>query len=134
MIAVDTSALVAVIEQEPEAANIIVELTQSASVISAASWVELHKVMLNRYPATGMAKIKAFMTALPPGHRPRIVALTARQAKAGIEAISRFGHGKYGLNYGDCMSYALAKTLDLPLLYKGQDFTLTDLKKIEAVP
>lgn len=44
-------------------------------------------------------------------------------------AFSRFGKGRHpaGLNYGDCFSYALAKTLGEPLLYKGGDFSLTDV-------
>ena len=132
MIALDPSALIAAIEQEPEATEVVLELTRHPSVISAASWIELHKVMLHRYPNTGAAKIKAFFSALPAGHRPRIKSLTAKQAAIAIEAISRFGQGRHGLNYGDCMSYALAKSLDLPLLFKGRDFAGTDLRKIEV--
>jgi ribonuclease VapC len=45
-----------------------------------------------------------------------------------LEGYARFSQGRHGLNYGDCFSYALAKHLDLPLLFKGNDFTQTDVK------
>lgn len=132
MIVVDTSVIVAVIESEPEAAHILSEMTKGACLISTATWIELHKVMLNRYPATGADKIKLFMKRLPAKSRPRLVALNAKQAKLAIVAMSLFGAGKHGLNYGDSMSYALAKARNIPLLYKGHDFSITDILKIEA--
>jgi ribonuclease VapC len=47
------------------------------------------------------------------------------------EAFRRFGKGRHraALNFGDCCAYGLAKTPDLPLLFKGEDFTLTDVKR-----
>ena len=59
-----------------------------------------------------------------------VVAVDTEQAELARAAFSRFGKGRHaaGLNYGDCFSYALAKSLDEPLLYKGGDFPLTDLR------
>ena len=44
-------------------------------------------------------------------------------------AYQTYGRGRNGLNYGDCFSYALAKARDLPLLFKGEDFAATDVKR-----
>jgi ribonuclease VapC len=54
---------------------------------------------------------------------------TAQHVELAREAYVRYGKGKNaaGLNYGDCFSYALAKATALPLLFKGQDFSKTDL-------
>ena len=59
-----------------------------------------------------------------------IVAFDAGHVAAAREGFRRFGKGRHraGLNFGDCCAYALAKTLDVPLLFKGNDFALTDIK------
>ena len=59
-----------------------------------------------------------------------IVAFDQAQARIAREAFRRFGKGRHraGLNLGDCLAYALAKTLAAPLLFKGNDFSLTDVK------
>jgi ribonuclease VapC len=59
-----------------------------------------------------------------------IVPVTAAQARLAREAHRRFGKGNHpaNLNFGDCFAYALAKERDLPLLFKGEDFTRTDLR------
>lgn len=63
-----------------------------------------------------------------------IAAFDGAQAKVAREAFMRFGKGRHkaGLNLGDCVSYALAKSRDAPLLYKGDDFRRTDI--IAALP
>jgi len=60
-----------------------------------------------------------------------VVALTDEQAALAIDAFRRFGKGRHsaGLNFGDCFSYALAKATDEPLLFKGDDFAQTDIKR-----
>jgi ribonuclease VapC len=59
-----------------------------------------------------------------------IAAATLRQAEIAIEAFRRYGKGRHraALNIGDCFSYALAKAMDLPLLFKGDDFSHTDVE------
>ena len=61
-----------------------------------------------------------------------IVPLSVTQAKMAREAFVRFGKGRHParLNFGDCFSYALARQKDEPLLFKGDDFTHTDVKRI----
>ncbi|MCY7272069.1 MAG: type II toxin-antitoxin system VapC family toxin [Sphingomonas bacterium] len=69
-------------------------------------------------------------------YRIEIIDWTDALADLAIEAFRRFGKGRHkaALNFGDCMAYALAKSLDAPLLYKGNDFTLTDLRPIARPP
>ena len=59
-----------------------------------------------------------------------LVAVTAEQAQAARRAWRRFGKGNHpaGLNFGDCFAYALAKTNNEPLLFKGEDFARTDIE------
>ena len=62
----------------------------------------------------------------------RIEDVTARQAHTTLEAYARYGKGQKtaGLNFGDCFSYALAKATGLPLLFKGGDFSKTDIEPV----
>lgn len=59
-----------------------------------------------------------------------VVSWNDSHASIAADAFVRFGKGRHDakLNFGDCMSYALAKSLDAPLLYKGDDFSKTDIK------
>lgn len=60
----------------------------------------------------------------------RVVEFGERHIEAAREAFRRFGKGRHraALNFGDCCAYGLAKTLDVPLLFKGNDFALTDIR------
>ena len=71
------------------------------------------------------------MRALVAGSNIEVVSFSASHADAATEAYRRFGKGvgqPACLNYGDCFSYALARSLDVPLLYKGDDFARTDIR------
>lgn len=61
-----------------------------------------------------------------------ILAFEVGHVTAARQAFRRFGKGRHraALNFGDCCAYALAKTLDMPLLCKGDDFSLTDIKRM----
>ncbi len=61
-----------------------------------------------------------------------IVAVTAQQAFVAAEARRTYGKGRHraNLNYGDCFTYALAKVMEEPLLFKGDDFTHTDIRSV----
>ena len=63
-----------------------------------------------------------------------IIAVTKEQVQAAREAFRRFGKGRHAakLNFGDCFSYALAKTTGEPPLFKGQEFSQTDLECLTA--
>jgi ribonuclease VapC len=124
---VDTSALIAILNAEPEARAFAVKLA-AASIcrISAATFVEAG-VVARRDP-TGACR--QALEQLMVDYALRIEPVSARQARIALDAFDRFGKGTghpAGLNYGDCFAYALAIDCGEPLLFKGDDFTKTDV-------
>jgi ribonuclease VapC len=127
MIVVDTSAIFAFLAAEPDAELLALHMTQEPALVSAPTWTETGIVVSNKLGADGMARLKALAEAL----EFEIVALDRGLAEAAVIAHRRFGRGtghRASLNMGDCFSYALAKTRNLPLLFKGDDFIHTDLQ------
>jgi ribonuclease VapC len=127
VIVVDTSALVAILLREPDAARFATALAAASKrVLSAVTRVELSLVMEGR---KGEAGREAVDILLRDGDFV-IAAVSPEQASIAIEAFRRFGKGRHpaGLNIGDCFSYALASALDAPLLFKGDDFARTDIR------
>ena len=126
MIVVDTSALIAILEKEPDAALYAEAIAEADTpLISAATLLELHIVMLNRHGA----RAAPIVDRLIQDAAFKIENFNAQHVELAREAYARYGKGKNagGLNYGDCFSYALAKATGLPVLFKGQDFSKTDL-------
>ena len=132
MIAVDTSAVIAVAQLEPEAATFTRCMEQASSVcISAVSLQETLTVVAGRRQDTAAWEpVEQIIRDL----ELEVVAHTEALARTASEAFLRFGKGRHpaGLNMGDCASYALAKSLNIPLLFKGNDFPKTDI--IPALP
>lgn len=122
----DTSALLAVLQREPEARN-LVEAIEAADVVhlSVANFVETSIVIEARYGPAGVRDLDRFLARA----RVELVSADAEQGQLARAAFSRFGKGRHraALNYGDCFSYALAAALDEPLLFKGDDFIHTDI-------
>lgn len=128
MIVVDTSAIVAILLREPEA-KLFGELIEShESFVSAGSLVELFAVMMSRHGLTAASDIWRFLEAF----HLRIVGVTEVQLHLAEEGMARFGKGRGSppavLNFGDLFAYALARHLDAPLLFKGDDFPQTDIR------
>ncbi len=124
---VDTSALVAILFDEPEAERYAHALASATTrLVSAVTRVELAFVIEGRKGEAGRADLEKLLSA----GEFEIVAVTAHQAMAAIDAFRRFGSGRHcaALNIGDCFAYALAAILDEPLLFNGGDFALTDLR------
>lgn len=121
MIAVDTSALVAILFDEEDAVQYIEVLEASAvSMMAAASYVELCAVIKSRSGPKGLEIMDRTMEKIGIAIEP----VTVEQAQ-----IARAAYVKYGvLNFGDVFSYALAKDKNLPLLFKGEDFKKTDIQ------
>ena len=122
---VDTSALMAIIQEEPEQPVFIsVILSASERSISAGSWVELGAVLGRRKPELAQ-EAEALLDTLGLS----IAEVSAEQARIGHNAYMEFGRGRHEarLNFGDCFSYALAKATGRPLLFNGNDFALTDI-------
>lgn len=131
MIVVDSSALIAILDKEPDAALYAEVIAEAdAPLISAATLLELHIVMLNRHGA----RAAQIVDRLIQDAAFQIENFTAQHIELAREAYARYGKGRNaaGLNYGHCFSYALAKATGSPLLFKGQDFSKTDL--IAALP
>jgi ribonuclease VapC len=130
---VDTSALLAVLQDEPErrSFNEAIEAADSAA-LSVASFVEASIVIEARHGADGLRALDRFI------ERAGIVvaAVDLEQGKVARDAFSRFGKGRHAaaLNFGDCFSYALARVLGEPLLFKGEDFARTDVARVEMPP
>ncbi len=122
----DTSALVAVLYREPEA-NRFVQLIHDAKrcVISAGNFLELGLV-LERSAGPEMERQRdALFRRAGIGIAP----FTEEQAFVALLAFHDYGRGRHpaGLNFGDCFAYALAKVSGEPLLFKGTDFSQTDI-------
>jgi ribonuclease VapC len=131
MIVVDTAALIAILDKEPDAARYAEAIAEAdAPLISAATLLELHIVMLNRHGP----RAAQIVERLIQDAAFQIENFTAQHVELAREAYTRYGKGRNsaGLNYGDCFSYALAKATGLPLLFKGRDFSKTDL--VAALP
>lgn len=121
---VDTSALMAILLQEEDARTYADAIAGASTVMSAASYVELTIVALSR-GLRGRAELEATLAdALI-----EIVPVTIDQAQLAADAYERYGKGRHpaGLNFGDCFAYALARSRNEPLLFKGEDFALTDV-------
>lgn len=127
---VDTSALLALALKEPERDLFYaVMLRAKRRRMSAASYVEAAEVYMRRSGvASGIALLNGDLAQL----RIEVVAVAPEQAYAAADARRRYGKGRHAakLNYGDSFSYALAKSLDEPLLFKGKDFIHTDVKRV----
>jgi len=128
---IDTSALVAILRGENERANFL-EIIGHASdrCISAASYLELGIVLDNRHDPSAARGLDDLLATLDID----IAEVTARQARLARSAYRDFGRGSghpAKLNFGDCFSYALAKDTDEPLLWKGEDFGHTDVRRPE---
>lgn len=126
---IDTSALLALALKEPERdAFYVLMLRAKRRRMSAASYVEAAEVYMRRIsPEKGIALLNRDLAQL----RIEVVAVTAEQAYAAAEARRLYGKSRHDaeLNYGDSFVYALAKSLDEPLLFKGNDFIQTDVKR-----
>lgn len=123
---IDTSALLAILFAEPEAVAIAQKITEAeARLISAVSLLEASIVVAARKGNEGSAALEEIVGALAP----EIVPFDASQAHIALNAWRSFGKGRHpaGLNFGDCCSYALARSTEMPLLYKGNDFGKTDV-------
>ena len=125
---IDTSAVLAILQDEPERRR-FAESIEAADTrwMSAATWVESSIVVEARYGSDGLRDFDRLMERIAV----EIVPVDLEQARAAREAFRRFGKGRHpaGLNFGDCFSYALTRMLGEPLLFKGTDFSQTDLVK-----
>jgi ribonuclease VapC len=124
---IDTSALIAILRDEP-GASVYAGAIEAAGVrrLSAASYVEVGAVIDRANDAIASRRVDELLAVTGIG----IEAVTTSQARIAREAYRDFGKGSghaADLNFGDCFSYALAKVTGEPLLFKGEDFQHTDV-------
>jgi len=126
VIVVDTSIVIAIIKDEPEAATFVDILDESQmTIMSVVSYVEAHMVTNNRRLRTEATDVDNILAAAGI----EIVDVTRDQAGLAVSAFLAYGKGRNRarLNLADCFSYALAKSRGAPLLFKGDDFSRTDI-------
>ena len=121
---VDASAVIAILRDEPEAES-FARAMQAADTLKMSTATALEVYLVER--AERADRVAAFLSATGV----ELVPFDGIHLNAAREALTRFGRGSRHparLNYGDCMSYALAKVTGEPLLFKGDDFTHTDVE------
>ena len=126
MIAVDTSALIAIILDEPQAGACIAALeAENDLLISAGTVAEALIVAARR-------EIAAELSSLIDGLGFEVVAVTPASARRIAEAYAQWGKGIHpaALNFGDCFAYEVAKEHACRLLYVGNDFSKTDIESV----
>ena len=127
MIAVDSSAIVGIVLAEPEAEAFATAMAGQPCIVGANVYFESHMVLRRRQGEEAIALMRSLIIR----DGVEIVPFDARLAEIARAAWDRYGKGgghPADLNFGDCMSYAVAKFYDLPLLYKGVDFAHTDIR------
>ena len=123
---VDTSAVLAVLFDEPDAERYVRALAGASRCrMSVVSFLEAAIVLESRAGAAAGPNLDLLLERAPIELEP----VTPEHAQAARRAWQRFGRGNHraALNFGDCFAYALAEATREPLLFKGQDFALTDI-------
>jgi ribonuclease VapC len=126
---IDTSAFIAILLGEPEGMAFIQAITADQTrLASAATVFETSMVLVTRRGEPGVDDFRAFCTRAAI----QTVGFEPAQLDLAIDGFRRFGKRRHpaGLNFGDCISYALAKATGEPLLFKGDDFSRTDVKRV----
>lgn len=126
---IDTSALVAILTGESEAARLASAIAEArVRLLSTATRVEVGIVIESRYGPQGTRELELLLRKAEINLEP----VTPGQADVAFQAWLDYGKGRHpsGLNYGDCFSYALARDKGEPLLFKGDDFSKTDISAV----
>jgi ribonuclease VapC len=126
---IDPSAILAIIYAEPEELTFIQLINESEDcLLSAPGYVEASIVVGSKHGKQGIENLNLLIEALSI----TVISFSVEQGQLASEAFLKFGKGRHPakLNMGDCFSYALAKSTNQPLLFKGNDFTHTDIDKV----
>lgn len=132
MIVVDSSALIAILFEEPEGPACTRALEAASDrLLSAVNYVETGTVLAGRLREGERSKARDVLDDLLAVLRIDIAAVDDATARMALSARISFGKGfgtRGGLNFGDCFAYALAKQQSAPLLFVGDDFGQTDIE------
>lgn len=128
---IDSSAIIAILCDEPERKTFIGCITKTSNRgLSVAGFVETSIVLEARYGYDGTRDFDLFLAKA----QITLIPIDIEQAKIARQAFKKYGKGRHiaGLNFGDCFSYAAAKSKNKPLLFKGNDFSQTDIQCCEV--
>jgi ribonuclease VapC len=128
LIVVDSSALLAILLNDPEKASFAAAIMAANDAqIGAPNYLEASMVAESLQGQDGCRDLDRLAAAVGLS----ISAFDATHIEGARDAFRRYGKGRHraSLNFGDCCAYALAKSLGLPLLFKGNDFALTDIER-----
>jgi ribonuclease VapC len=128
MIVIDTSALIAILNHEPERTALYEAIAAvDRRLVSAVTYQEAGHVLFAKRGVNGLYDLEDFLALI----KAEIIPHDMQLAALSLEAFRRYGkgiHPKARLNFCDCAAYALAKAMNAPLLFKGNDFTETDVR------
>lgn len=124
-LAIDSSVLIAIMNEEPEA-----NIFQSAitNVVRVVGWPTIFEVRIWTM-RRGKDDMRQWLARFASFNATECVAFDDVHERHARVAFERYGKGRHpaALNFGDCMAYAVARQSGLPLLFKGRDFNLTDI-------
>jgi ribonuclease VapC len=129
---IDASAIVAMMTNESDAEALSARLMAADSRMTSpmALWEAsvAYSRILGLDPQTALREVEAYIRPL----EIEVIAIAPTMVAAAVEAYQRFGKGRHpaGLNFGDCFAYACARHLGMPLLFKGDDFSRTDIESV----
>ena len=126
---IDTSAIVAILRNEPEADALRKAIVADrVRLVPATCVLEARMVLVSRRGEHVIAEIDLWLTKIGAD----VIAVDAELADLATHTWLAYGKGRHpaGLNFADCISYALAKRADEPLLFKGDDFARTDIRAV----
>jgi len=129
MIVVDSSALIAILEKESDAVDFAAAIQQADRLLISA--VNVHETGIVLRARHGLAAANHMWRFLQVENDFEIIPFDETQAREARSAFDRYGKGidpKARLNLADCAAYALARTMNCPLLFEGGDFTETDVQ------
>ena len=129
MTVIDTSAIAAIFREEPEGTAFLDFVSSNGNSMSAGTYLEA-SIVLARLSLFATQETNEWLDDFLERSGTEIVPVSAEHARLARDAYEKYGKGMghpAQLNFGDCFAYALAKSLDVPLLYKGDDFSKTDI-------
>lgn len=127
-IVVDSSAIFALVMEEADSELFHDLLVATTALMSIGTWIEIAHVAQTKFGREGTVEVEQLLR----DYEIKLADVDTPQAEAALQASRSYGRGRGKapavLNFGDLFSYALAKTRDLPLLFKGRDFARTDIR------
>ena len=126
---VDASAIVAMLAREDDASALSERFTRAESISTSTLAIYEAVLGLSRAQSISISDAETAVGDLLSHAGAEIIPITAEIGRAAVRAFERYGRGRHParLNMGDCFAYACARALDVPLLFKGDDFALTDI-------